>query len=152
MNITVRQMTASDRTAWVEMRSALWPEDAPEAHVDAANELLNSGENWGLIAETLDREIAGFAEIAVRKYANGCDTKPVGFLEGIWVKPKFRRQGIGAQLIKKAEALLVECGFHELGSDTPINNRDSQAAHLAWGFSETERVVYFRKVLAPTRD
>jgi aminoglycoside 6'-N-acetyltransferase I len=81
-----------------------------------------------------------------------CNTKPVGFLEGIWVKPKFRRQGIGAQLIKKAEALLVECGFRELGSDTPINNRDSQEAHLAWGFSETERVVYFRKALAPTRD
>jgi len=71
MNITVRQMTAADRTAWVDMRS-LWPEDAPEAHVDAVNELLNSEENWGLIAETLDREIAGFAEIAVRKYANGC--------------------------------------------------------------------------------
>jgi aminoglycoside 6'-N-acetyltransferase I len=147
MKITIRQMTAADRAAWVEMRAALWPEDAPEAHVDAVNEQLNSGENWGLMAETLDREIAGFAEIAVRKYVNGCETRPVGFLEGIWVKPKFRRQGIGAQLIKQAEALLVARGLRELGSDTPINNRDSQAAHLAWGFSETERVVYFRKVL-----
>lgn len=26
-------------------------------------------------------------------------------------------------------------------------NQASQAAHRAWGFSETERVVYFRKTL-----
>jgi len=89
--------------------------------------------------------IAGFAEVAVRKYANGCDTRPVAFLEGISVKPELRRRGIGASLIRHAEALLAERGFRELRSDTYIDDRQSQAAHLAWGFSETERVVYFRK-------
>jgi len=69
------------------------------------------------------------------------------FLEGIWVRPKFRRQGIGARLIRHIEAFLVSQGFRELGSDTQIDNLESQIAHRAWGFSETERVVYFRKDL-----
>ena len=53
--------------------------------------------------------------------------------------------------LRASEALLVERGFRELGSDTYIDNRQSQAAHLAWGFSETERVVYFLKILGPRR-
>jgi aminoglycoside 6'-N-acetyltransferase I len=58
-----------------------------------------------------------------------------------------RRRGIGAGLIKHVEAFLVARGFCELGSDTQIDNGASQAAHLGWNFSETERVVYFRKCL-----
>ena len=38
-------------------------------------------------------------------------------------------------------------GFREIGSDALLDNRASHAAHAGWGFAETERVVYFRKVL-----
>jgi aminoglycoside 6'-N-acetyltransferase I len=147
MRITVREMDTKDRAAWAKVRIALWPDDTPQAHAEAIDELLTSDENWGFIAETPDGEIAGFAEVAIRKYANGCDTRPVAFLEGIWVKPELRRRGIGASLIGHAERFLFSQGFRELGSDTHIDNRASQDAHLAWGFSETERVVYFRKIL-----
>src|SRR6516164_6914077 len=120
-------------------------------HAKMGDELLGDGDSLSLIAEATDGIAVGFAEIAVRKYANGCDTRPVAFLEGVWVKPQFRRRGIGAGLIAHAEALLVARGFRELGSDTWIEDRTSQAAHLAWGFSETERVVYFRKILKLSR-
>jgi aminoglycoside 6'-N-acetyltransferase I len=149
MEFIVRQMGANDRAIWAEMRTALWPDETPLAHAKMVDELLDDGDVWGLIAEATDGTAIGFAEIAVRKYANGCDTRPVAFLEGVWVKPQFRRRGVGAQLIAQAEAFLAARGFHELGSDTRIDNCMSQAAHLAWGFSETERVVYFRKVLKP---
>jgi aminoglycoside 6'-N-acetyltransferase I len=112
------------------------------------DDLLVDGDSLSLIAEATDGIAVGFAEIAVRKYANGCDTRPVAFLEGVWVKPQFRRQGIGARLIAHAETLLA---FRELGSDTWIDDCPSQAAHLAWGFFETERVVYFRKILKSPR-
>jgi aminoglycoside 6'-N-acetyltransferase I len=115
------------------------------------DELLGDQETWGFIAETADGTAVGFAEIAVRKYANGCDARPVPFLEGIWVKPQLRREGIGARLIAHAEAFLMTRGFGELGSDAQIDNLVAHTAHCAWGFSETERVVYFRKVLKPPR-
>jgi aminoglycoside 6'-N-acetyltransferase I len=142
-------MGANDRAIWAEMRIALWPDETLREHAEMADELLGDADVWGLVAEASDGIALGFAEIAVRKYANGCDTRPVAFLEGVWVKPQFRRRGIGTRLIAHAEEFLAKRGFRELGSDTQIDNQASQAAHAAWGFSETERVVCFRKLLKP---
>jgi aminoglycoside 6'-N-acetyltransferase I len=148
MEFIIREMTGSDRAAWRDMRAALWPEDTSESHAAAIDASLRDAEAWGFVAQSLDGAALGFAEIAIRKYANGCDSQPVPFLEGIWVKAQCRRRGIGAGLIRHAEVFLAERGFRELGSDTQIGNLASQAAHTAWGFSETERVVYFRKPLS----
>jgi aminoglycoside 6'-N-acetyltransferase I len=71
----------------------------------------------------------------------------VPFLEGIWVETELRRQGVGKALIEYAANFLVARGFSELGSDAEIDNHVSHASHRGWGFSETERVVYFRKTL-----
>ncbi len=146
MELIVRPIGASDRATWADMRASLWPDETLAVHAAATDELLRDHEFFALIAEA-DGTPVGFAEIAVRKYANGCESQPVPFLEGVFVKPEFRRRGIGARLIARAEELLVARGYRELGSDTPIDNGTSQAAHRAWGFSETERVVYFRKRL-----
>jgi aminoglycoside 6'-N-acetyltransferase I len=142
---SIREITAADRKIWSEMRAALWPEETAEQHARGLDVLLRDGLYWGFVAE--DGDARGFAEVSIRRYANGCDTQPVPFLEGIWVDPKFRRHGIGAQLLAHVEAFMVALGFHELGSDALINNMQSHAAHRAWGFVETERVIYFRKVL-----
>ena len=147
MEIVVREMGAADRTVWAEMRAALWPDETLLSHAKAVDDLLTDGEVWGFIAEAAGGTATGFAEVAVRKYANGCDTRPVAFLEGVWVRPQLRRHGIGALLIRQAESFLTARGFREFGSDTQLDNSTSQAAHLAWGFSETEKVVYFRKKL-----
>jgi aminoglycoside 6'-N-acetyltransferase I len=147
MRFTVREMGAAVQRVWAEMRAELWPGESLRAHATAIDKLLASGESWGFIAETPDGAAVGFAEISVRKYVNGCDTRPVAFLEGIWVQARFRRRGIGARLLLNAEAFATARGFRELGSDALLDNTGSHAAHLAWGFSETERVVYFRKIL-----
>ena len=52
-------------------------------HAKMGDELLGDGDSLSLIAEATDGIAVGFAEIAVRKYANGCDTRPVAFLEGV---------------------------------------------------------------------
>jgi aminoglycoside 6'-N-acetyltransferase I len=147
MEFTVRQMGAADRGVWAKLRTALWPKETSKAHAKMVDEMLGDQEMWGFIAEGTDGAVVGFAEIALRKYANGCDARPVPFLEGIWVNPQMRRQGIGARLIAYAEAFLTARGFYELGSDARIDSRVAHKAHRAWGFSETERVVYFRKIL-----
>jgi aminoglycoside 6'-N-acetyltransferase I len=43
------------------------------------------------------------------------------------------------------ERFVAARGFHEIGSDALIENAGSHAAHAAWGFVETERVVCYRK-------
>jgi aminoglycoside 6'-N-acetyltransferase I len=147
MNISIREMGAADRAAWAEMRGALWPEETAQEHATGIDEIVGLNDAWGFIAETVDGTPVGFAELAIRKYANGCTARPVPFLEGIWVRAEFRRRGIGARLIAHVGAFAADRGFREIGSDTEIENRTSHAAHRSWGFSETERVVYFRKAL-----
>ena len=149
MKFCVREMGVSDAPSWAKMRLALWPEDSAAAHEEAIAELLPRDDAFGLIAESASGEAAGFCEIEIRRYANGCLFRPVPFLEGIWVAPQFRRQGVGAQLIHHAEAKLVARGFRELGSDARIENLSSHKAHAAWGFFEAGRVVYFRKPIEP---
>jgi aminoglycoside 6'-N-acetyltransferase I len=146
MDVSIRLMGAGDRLTWAEMRAALWPEESVEEHVHGVDEVLGSDRAWGFIAEA-GSVPAGFAELAIRDYANGCISRPVPFLEGIFVREEFRRRGIGARLVAHAEQFATARGFTELGSDTQIGNSASHAAHRSWGFVETERVVYFRKVL-----
>jgi aminoglycoside 6'-N-acetyltransferase I len=147
MNFKIKKMDAADRAVWMDMRVGLWPDDAPSALLRSIEAILSGDDAWAFLAESTEGTPAGFAEVSIRKYANGCDSEPVPFLEGIFVRPQFRRQGAGARLIAHIEAFLMERGFNELGSDALIDNRDSHAAHCGWGFSETERVVYFRKAL-----
>jgi aminoglycoside 6'-N-acetyltransferase I len=139
-------MEASDRLVWAELRAALWPEASGEEHARDIDDLLRSDRAYGFIAEA-DGTPAGFAELAIRDYANGCASRPVPFLEGIFVREQFRRRGIGARLVAYAEQFAAARGFAEIGSDADIANSASHAAHRGWGFVETERVVYFRKML-----
>jgi aminoglycoside 6'-N-acetyltransferase I len=134
MKIIVREMRAEDRAAWASMRAALWPEEDTSVLAQEIGGFLGSDEAWGFIAETADGAPVGFAELAIRNYANGCETQPVPFLEGIWVKDEFRRQGIGARLIRYVEAFLVARGYRELGSDALIDNAISHKSHCGWGF------------------
>ncbi len=146
--VTIREMTERDSDRWVEMRCALWPSEDEGLHAEVIAVVLRSPDAWAFMAETREGTVAGFAELALRPYANGCDSQPVPFLEGIWVAPEFRRRGVGRALIAHLQDFAIARGFREIGSDTEIFNQISQEAHAAWGFTETERVVYFRKLLS----
>jgi aminoglycoside 6'-N-acetyltransferase I len=91
--------------------------------------------------------LGGFAEVGARPFADGCATSPVAYLEGWYVDPDLRRQAVGAQLIRGAEAWARSRGYRELASDTQLDNVVSQRAHERLGFSETERLVLYRKAL-----
>ncbi|MGA7324375.1 MAG: GNAT family N-acetyltransferase [Rhodomicrobium sp.] len=144
--ITIREMQPGDRPAWAAMRHALWPKEAVQAYGSEIDAILKDKDAWGFAAEEAGK-LVGFAELSIRKAANGCESQPVPFLEGIWVQPEWRRRGVGKLLITYIEAFLKALGFRELGSDSLIENQVSHDTHKAWGFSETERVVYFRKPL-----
>lgn len=140
-------MTAADAPAWARMRSALWSDESAAALAAEIPRVLADAETWAFVAEDADGTALGFAETALRKYANGCENQPVPFLEGIWVAPGARRHGIGRKLIDHVAAFFAARGFTEICSDALLDNPVSHAAHAGWGFAETERVVYFRKAL-----
>lgn len=99
-----------------------------------------------LVAET-EEGVIGFVELSIRGYAEGCDTDRIGYLEGWYVAPEWRRRGIGRALVLAAERWAQAQGCREFASDTPLENVASQAAHRALGFIEAERVVCYCKPL-----
>jgi len=88
MEFAIREMTEGDRAVWADMRAALWPEERLDEHAAWIAEILKSCCAWGFIAETPAGAPAGILELAARDYANGCESRPVAFLEGIWVCPQ----------------------------------------------------------------
>lgn len=147
--VRVAPATAADAEDWTAMRTALWPRGGNGAHAaDIAELLADPGETINLIARGPDEGALGFAEAALRRdYVNGCKTSPVAFLEGIFVKPEARGKGVARAMVGAVEAWAREQGCTEFASDTAPDNFVSQDMHRALGFEETQRVVFFRKVL-----
>lgn len=102
-------------------------------------------ENVVLLARENGGDVIGFAEICRRDHANGCETSPVAYLEGIYVSPVHRNRKISTMLIEAAEAWASERGYAELASDVVLDNAASRAAHAHWGFSEVHQVACYRK-------
>ena len=99
------------------------------------------------VADRGDGTLAGFVEIGSRKYAEGCETTPVAYLEGWYVDTDVRRAGLGARLIQTAENWARTHGYSEIASDAEIENEISLQAHRALGYEEVERQICFRKLL-----
>jgi len=71
----------------------------------------------------------------------------VGFLEGVYVDPACQRKGIARQLVAACEDWARSLGCSEFGSDCEIDNVESLAFHLAIGFEEAGRTIWFNKKL-----
>jgi aminoglycoside 6'-N-acetyltransferase I len=138
---------------WFALRRALWPHASDNEHrADIAKMLGDTARAFCFLARTQDGAVVGFAEVSLRRdYVNGCSTSPVGFLEGLYVVPQARRQGVARALVGAAEDWAARSGCSEFASDVLVENVESQAVHAALGFSETDRVVYFHKPLVPEK-
>ena len=113
-----------------------------------AMQRVGEGVNFIALGAGGPDDATGFAEAMLRRdYVNGCDSSPVLFLEGLYVDPAHRRQGVARALVDAIAGWGREQGYREFASDALLANAASHAVHAALGFTETERVVYFRKPL-----
>lgn len=152
--LRVRPLERDDVEAVARLRAALWP-DAPQD--DLAREVVDLVDGrprstlpvTTLVAVDDARgEVLGFADVGLRSHADGCDpVRPVGFLEGWFVRDDARRRGVGRALVAAAEAWARAQGAREMASDTWVDNEASVRAHLALGFEVVDRCVNFRKPL-----
>ncbi|WGH79764.1 aminoglycoside 6'-N-acetyltransferase [Jannaschia ovalis] len=149
----IRVASSTDIPDWIALRARLWPGTSRAEHRAEVEEWLAGTPDRCIVfvAVGAERGLLGFAEAALRHdHVNGCETTPVAFLEGIFVRSEMRGTGIGAALVRSVQAWAIERGCTELASDAALANRDSHAFHAAMGFAETERVVFFRKRLGET--
>lgn len=129
------------------MRSLLWPEEDPGDLLGDLDKFHDDPTQVAFVAARDGDGLCGFAEASIRRFANSNDESPCAFLEGWFVDADVRHTGVGRALVDAVAEWARGGGFHELGSDSLIDNTDAHAAHRALGFEERERVVYFRKML-----
>ncbi len=147
MGVVIRKATVEDRPEWLRMRHLLWPKDDIEDLESEMDKILAGSRTPAFVAVRPDGKLGGFIEAGLRNYAEGCDTSPVGYLEGWFVDVDLRGQGIGGRLVKTAEDWARAQGMKEMGSDTWLDDEVSIKAHKALGYQETERLVTFAKHL-----
>lgn len=147
--IRIEPCQSAHQPGWLSLRQALWPHCPAQEHLDEACDLLNHPQRYiNLLAYIADDQPVGLAEASLRHdYVNGTEHSPVVFLEGLYVSPEWRRQGIAERLIEAVAQWGRQRGCVEMASDTGLDNLLGQNVHKALGFEETERVVYFRKGL-----
>ena len=143
----IRRVDERDFDEWLRMRLALWPDHTVDELQSELASLVADESAATFVADRGDGTLGGFVEAGLRKYAEGCDSSPVGYIEGWYVDADLRAQGIGRALIQAAETWAIDRGCTEIGSDTWIDNEVSYRAHLALGYEEAERLIHFRKRL-----
>ena len=141
----IRDAGPADRDSWLRMRNALWPESAHERDIDRY--FAGAAREPAAVLIAFNPEAIGFVELSIRPYAEGCETDRVAFIEGWYVDPDARGNGVGAALIRAAEGWARSQGCTEIASDTEADNVASAAAHRTLGFEETAVVRCFRKSL-----
>jgi aminoglycoside 6'-N-acetyltransferase I len=149
LKVFIERCNSLEQPGWLELRLALWSDANADEHRGYMALSLAQPERFLQLMMYDSRRVAvGFIEGSIRTdYVNGTESSPVGFVEGVYVVPAWRRQGIARQLFAAIGDWARARGCRELASDALLDNVASQHAHRALGFRETERVVYFTRLL-----
>ena len=147
MSFSIRRARHEDKPEWLHMRHGLWPE-APLDYLTLDLDDLLADENTAVfVASHADGQLVAFIEVALRDYAEGCETSPVGYIEAWYVEPQARGQKLGRDLVHAAEHWSRERGCVEMASDTWLENEAGIQVHQRMGYHEVDRLVHFVKRL-----
>ena len=135
-----------DAEALTELVGIIW-HDTPEELTEIIRSYMASDDS-AVFAEKANGEFIGVALCGLRRdYVEGCDTSPVGYLEGVSIREAYRHRGIARKLVAECEQWAREKGCTEFASDCELTNTASLDFHLRIGFSEENRIICFRKPL-----
>lgn len=98
--ITIRAAKAEDWLTWERMRYALWPGDY-ETHGEQIRRFFagEKADPQHVLLAADHQEIVGFAEVSIREDLPGMEGSRIGYIEGLYVVPGGRHQGVAAALI-----------------------------------------------------
>lgn len=143
----IKQAGIDDSRIIAELAMLLWPDNEIK---DLEKEIINTiiSDN-GAIFVYINKTIpVGFAQCSLRNdYVEGTKSSPVGYLEGIFIKNEYRKNGFGKELLIHCEEWEKSKGCSEFASDCELNNTESLKFHLQLGFKEVNRIICFKKNL-----
>jgi GNAT superfamily N-acetyltransferase len=130
---------------YTEMALDLWPESAEDELHESFHEIMASNRDKILFYRS-GSEFVAFIHLSIRvDYVEGTESSPTGYIEGVYVKPQYRRQGYSAKLVEVGEQWLKKKGCKQIGSDIHLDNHVSYDFHIGMGFKESSRLIAFIK-------
>jgi len=146
--MSIRPLEPCDRSEWLRLRRALWPDCAEAMHACEMEEYTNNAATRAVFVFTReDGRLGGFAEVSIRDRVDGSLSASVACLEGWFVESDLQGKGIGRKLVEASERWAAAHGMTEIASDAELSNTAGLKAHAALGFRETFRLVHFLKRL-----
>ena len=143
----IRKAENNDLRILAELACRLWPEHTPEELSDEFAQIMELSDAAFFLA-CEDSIAVGFAQCQLRyDYVEGTGSSPVGYLEGIFVTEKYRKQGVARDLLSACETWAKSKGCAEFASDCELDNVQSLQFHLNVGFEEANRIICFTKKL-----
>ncbi len=143
----VRIAINGDSRVLAEMAVQMWDSHTVDELETEFLETLNDRQFVFFVKYINDLPV-GFAQCGLRTdYVEGTESSPVGYLEGIFVKEEYRKNGYAKELLFACEIWAKENGCSEFASDCEIDNIDSLKFHMALGFEEANRIICFKKRL-----
>ena len=147
MNLTICKAKKEDALTVAKLAIQMWEDNVLEELAEEFAELMKSSEAVIFLGEADGRAI-GFAQCQLRHdYVAGTETRPGGYLEGIFIAENYRKKGYAKQLLAACETWAKEQGCTEFASDCELDNTGSLKFHLSLGFEEANRVICFTKKL-----
>ena len=146
--MTYSTATPQDSEEWLTLALALWPHEERSLLENFFHSRFTCDNYRTIFCRNDTGEPIAFVDLSIRhEYIEGSDSSPVGYVEGLYVMPEYRKQGIATALLRMGEDWSRENGCTEYASDTELSNIDSQNFHFCYGFGKAETIVHFIKKL-----
>ena len=143
----IYQAKKEDAHTIAKLAILMWKKHTIDELATDFEEILTSNKS-SIFLLSIENRVAGFAQCQLRHdYVEGTDSSPVGYLEGIFIKEEYRKQGYAKELLKKCEKWAKEHECSEFASDCELNNDTSLQFHMKMGFTEANRIICFTKQL-----
>lgn len=142
----VRVAFESDIEEVAKLASNIWSGEITSLIEDFIS--MIESEDKIIFIKEINNNVIGFAQCGLRRdYVEGTASSPVGYLEGIFIEEKYRKNGYARELLFACENWAKEKHCTEFASDCEIENMESLNFHLKLGFIEANRIICFTKKL-----
>lgn len=138
--MTIRAVNEQTLSIWASFASQVW-----QTKEQVLIEKFSNNEfPFEFLYYSQSEEPIAWISLSLRHdYVEGCQANPVAYLEGIFISPNYRSQGIAKELLHFAEGWAKSRGISQLGSDAELDNLLSQKFHIKHGFREVSRTVHY---------
>ena len=117
----IKEATLREAKETANLALLLWAGHKFEEFIQEIENLISRPDSQIFLAYH-GNEAIGFAQCQLRyDYVEGISSSPVGYLEGLFVKEEFRKQGFARKLVNACETWTKNKGCREFASNSSVD-------------------------------